>query len=316
VSKTTSWIWSFADALRVDGQNWKPLRPEDPLIKELRLLCRDEVGLIEQRTAFINQLRHALAEYYPTALEAFDDWSMVSAWIFLQRFPTPQLLEKAGKRQWEKFLHSCRLWRTECGPRRMELFAKATKFCGSEPTARAKSMLVLSLVKMLFALEDRLAEYRKRIEELFQSHPDHNLFGSLPGAGPKLAPRLLAEIGDDRGRFEGDAQNLQCLAGTAPVTKRSGKHRECHQRWACNKHLRHAVHLFSEQSLTRCAWAETYYQAHRAKDHSHARSLRCLGQRWLKIIHKMWMDRTPYNPELHHLNQVKHGSWVFRFQET
>jgi hypothetical protein len=41
---------------------------------QLRLLCRDEVGLIEQRTAFINQLRHALAEYYPTALAAFEDW--------------------------------------------------------------------------------------------------------------------------------------------------------------------------------------------------------------------------------------------------
>jgi transposase len=93
--------WSFADALRVDGQNWKPLRPQDPLIKDLRLLCRDEVGLIEQRAAFINQLRHALAEYYPTTLEAFEDWGVVSAWMFLQRFPTPHLLEKAGKRQWE-----------------------------------------------------------------------------------------------------------------------------------------------------------------------------------------------------------------------
>ena len=308
--------WSFADALRVDGQNWKPLRREDPLIKELRLLCRDEVGLIEQRTAFISQLRHALAEYYPTALEAFADWNAVSAWMFLQRFPTPQLLEKAGKRQWEKFLHSRHLWRNESGPRRMELFAKATEFCGSEPTANAKSMLTLSLVAMLFAIEKQLGLYRKRIEELFQSHPDHDLFGSLPGAGPKLAPRLMAEIGDDRKRFEGDVQNLQCLAGTAPVTKRSGRHWECHQRWACDKYLRHAVHLFSEQSLTRCAWAEIYYKAHRAKNHSHARSLRCLGQRWLKIIHKMWMDRMPYNPELHHLNQVKHGSWVFRFQGT
>src|SRR6516162_1213373 len=57
--------WSFSDALRVDGHGWKPLRPEDPLVKELRVLCRDEVALIEQRTAFINQLRHALAEYYP-----------------------------------------------------------------------------------------------------------------------------------------------------------------------------------------------------------------------------------------------------------
>jgi len=306
--------WSFADALRVDGQNWKPLRPESPLIKELRLLCRDEVGLIEQRSAFINQLRHALAEYYPTALEAFEDWGSISAWAFLERFPSAQLLEKAGKRQWEKFLHSRHLWRNESGPKRMELFAKATEFCGGEATTRAKSMLALSLVKMLFALEKQLSEYRQRIEALFESHPDHDLFGSLPGAGPKLAPRLFAEIGDDRGRFGGEAQNLQCLAGTAPVTKRSGKHRECHQRWACNKHLRHAVHLFSEHSITRCTWAEIYYKAHRAKDHSHARTLRCLGQRWLKIIHKMWMDRTPYNPELHHLNQIKHGSWVFELK--
>ena len=94
--------WSFADALRVDGQNWKALRPEDPLIKELRLLCRDEVSLIEQRTAFINQLRQALGEYYPAALEGFEDWSSVSAWMFLQRFPTPELLAQAGKRQWQK----------------------------------------------------------------------------------------------------------------------------------------------------------------------------------------------------------------------
>jgi hypothetical protein len=198
----------------------------------------------------------------------------------------------------------------------MELFAKATEFCGSEPTAKAKSMLALSLVKMLFALEDQLSEYRQRIEALFKSHPDHDLFGSLPGAGPKLAPRLLSEIDDDRERFEGDAQILQCFAGTAPVTKRSGKHRQCHQRWACNKYLRHAIHLFCEQSIARCAWAEIYYKAHRAKDHSHARSLRCLGQRWLKIIHKLWLERKTYDAELHHRNQVKHGSWVFRFQET
>jgi hypothetical protein len=68
-------------------------------------------------------------------------------------------------------------------------------------------------------LEDRLAEYRKRIEELFRSHPDHELFGSLPGAGSKLAPRLLAEIGDDRERFEGDAQNLLRSEFDLPVIR-------------------------------------------------------------------------------------------------
>src|SRR5260370_39082458 len=67
--------WSFADALRVDGQDWKALRPEEPLIKELRLLCRDEVTLIEQRTAFVNQLRHAPAEDSPATLESSHEWT-------------------------------------------------------------------------------------------------------------------------------------------------------------------------------------------------------------------------------------------------
>jgi transposase len=316
--------WSFADACRVDGHGWRPLRPEDPLVKELRLLCRDEVGLIEQRTSFINQLRHALADYYPTALEAFEDWGSVSAWMFVQRFPTPQVLKEAGKRQWEKFLHSRRLWRTESGPRRMELFAHATELCGSVPMANAKSQLALSLISMLFTLEKQLGIYRQRIEELFGRHPDHDLFGSLPGAGPKLAPRLLSEIGDDRDRFSEGPQALQCLAGTAPVTRRTGKSKiqtkperwPCHQRWACDKHLRHAIHLFAEQSLTRCVWAQIYHNSHRQKGRSHADALRRLGQRWLKIIFRMWMDRKPYDPMLHNQNQLKHGSWVLQLNPT
>ena len=309
--------WSFADALRVDGHGWRALRPEEPLIKELRLLCRDEVALIEQRTSFIQQLRQALADYYPAALEAFEDWTSVSAWMFVQRFPTPEALAKAGKRKWQNFLHTRRLWGSTQGPRRMEIFARASQFAGTPPTTSAKSLLALSLVQMLFVIEKQLAVYRQRIEELFARHPDHDLFGSLPGAGPKIAPRLLAEIGDDRQRFSGEAQNLQCLAGTAPVTKRSGKGRkywQVHQRWACDKHLRHAMHLFAEQSLSRCVWAELYYQHHRQKNQSHANALRRLANRWLKIIYKMWIDRTPYNAELHHRNQLQHGSWIFQLK--
>jgi transposase len=131
--------WSFADALRVDGQGWKPLRPEGPLIKELRLLCRDEVSLIEQRTAFINQLRHALAEYYPAALAAFEDWTSVSAWMFLQLFPTPELLAQAGKRQWQKFLHSRRLWGSDQGPRRMEIFAHPPNLRARRPPSKPRA---------------------------------------------------------------------------------------------------------------------------------------------------------------------------------
>ena len=63
--------WSLAEALRQDGQQWKALQPMDPLTQQLQLLCRDEIGLIEQRTALINQLQQALVEYYPAALEAY-----------------------------------------------------------------------------------------------------------------------------------------------------------------------------------------------------------------------------------------------------
>jgi len=132
----------------------------------------------------------------------------------------------------------------------MEVFARASEFAGSAPTVKVKSLLALSLVQMLFAVEKQLGLYRRRIEELFASHPDHDLFGSLPGARPKLAPRLLAEIGDDRLTVMLKLSNA--LAETAPVTKRSGKYRHVHQRWACEKHLRHTLHLFAEHSLSSC----------------------------------------------------------------
>ena len=103
----------------------------------------------------------------------------MSAWMFIQRFPTPQLLQAAGKRQWEKFLHARHLWRTESGPRRLELFAHATELCGTVPMANAKSQLALSLISMLLALEKQLGIYRRRIEELFSRHPDHDSAGVL-----------------------------------------------------------------------------------------------------------------------------------------
>jgi len=85
--------WSLSDALRMDGQGWKVLQPMDPMTQQLRLLCRDEVSLIEQRTALVNQLQQALAEYYPAALEAFEDWTDAFTWEFVLAFPTPQVLD-------------------------------------------------------------------------------------------------------------------------------------------------------------------------------------------------------------------------------
>lgn len=307
--------WSLADALRVDGASWKSLAPEDPLVQQLRLLCRDEVALIAQRTALVNQIQQALYEYYPTALEAFDDWTQPAMWEFVVIFPTPAALAQAGRRKWENFLHAHRLWRPATAPQRLEIFARAETFRGGEAVSAAKSLLAVTLAKLLRSLQTQLDEYRRRIEQLFEQHPDHDLFGSLPGASAKLAPRLFSEIGTDRNRFA-DANGLQCLGGTAPVRYESGQCHRVRLRRACNKHLRYAVHLWANLSRAHCPWAQAYYETHRAKGQSHAQALRCLGNRWLKILWKMWQTRTCYDAELHARNQVQHGSWVLQLQPS
>lgn len=301
--------WGLADALRVDGYGWKQLRPMDPLTHQLRLLCQDEVSLIEQRTALLNQLQQALVEYYPAALEAFDDWACPFTWDFIIQFPTPQALVAAGKRRWEKFLHTHKLWRPETAEKRLTLFAQAYEFKASDPITRAKSQLALSLCKLLRTLQQQLEEYRRQIEALFQSHPDHDLFGSLPGAKKVLAPRLLAAIGTDPQRY-GSHKVLQCFAGTAPVSYESGQISKAKIRWACDKFLRHTIHLWANCFRKATVWGQTYYQTKRQRGMSHACALRCLGQRLLKILFKMLTDRKPYDAELHARNQHKHGSWV------
>jgi len=307
--------WGLADALRVDGKGWKPLQPMDPLIQQLRLLCRDEVALIEQRTALVNQLQQALVEYYPVALQAFDDWTLPSAWDFIIEFPTPKALVAAGKRRWEKFLHTHKLWRPQTAAERLALFTQADQFKSSDPLTRAKSQLALSLSKLLRTLQQQLDEYRKTIEALFQNHPDHDLFGSLPGAGKTLAPRLMAAIGTDSERY-GDFNVLQCLAGTAPVSYQSGQIHMTKIRWACDKFLRHTVHLWADCFRKGSAWGQTYYKNKRDQGMSHACALRCLGQRLLKIVFTMITDKTPYDAELHARNQLKHGSWVLQLMNA
>jgi transposase len=303
--------FSFADALRTDGQAWRRLKPDDPVTQELRLLCRDEIQLIGQRTAFVNQLRAALREYYPAALEAFEDWTSDGPWAFVQAFPTPQALVAAGKRRWEKFLHANRLYRRETYERRLEIFARADQFCGTPPVTRAKTRLALALAAQLRVLEKQLVEYRQNIETLFSQHPDHDLFGSLPGAGPKIAPRLLGELGNDPTRFD-THESLQCYGGSAPVTRQSGKNRWVSFRRACNTTLRATLHHWADKSRDKCAWAQAYYQHKRDHGQSHAAALRCLANRWVKILWKMWQTHTLYDEALHTRNQVKHGSWVIQ----
>jgi len=301
--------WSLADALRTDGHAWRRLVPQDEATSVLRALCRDEIGLIEQRTQLVNQLMATLREYYPAAFEAFEDWTQPTAWALIQQFPTPAQLQQAGKRKWEKFLHAQSLWRPSTAPRRLEVFAAANALPASPAVVRAKSLLATSLVRVLQTLQQQLNQYRQQINEAFARHPDHDVFGSLPGAGEKLGPRLLGEVGSAREVYP-DVDALCCQAGVSPVRFQTGRIDKAHIRWACDKTLRYTVHLWADCSRRSSPWAQAYYARKRDQGMGHAAALRCLGKHWLKILWRLWQNRTAYDVKVHQQSLKNHGSWV------
>jgi transposase len=303
-------VWSLADALRTDGHAWPVLHPQDQATATLRLLCRDEIVLIEQRTALVHQLQAALRDSYPLALESFDDWTKPFTWAFGRAFPTAAGLPHAGQRRRENFLHLHKLWRPETAPARLAAWASGQPLNASPAAVTAKSLLAVSLATVLESLQRQIDQYRRQITSSFEPHPDPDPFGSRPGSGTKLGPRLLAEIGSIREIFP-DADGLLCFAGVSPVSFQSGKMRKSHIRWACKRVLRATVHLWVDQTRKTCAWAQAYYQAKGEAGHSHASALRCLGKRWLKLLWRLWHDHVLYQESTYLAGLRQHGSFVW-----
>jgi transposase len=124
-------------------------------------------------------------------------------------------------------------------------------------------------------------------------HPDHDLWQSLPRAAQRLAPRLLAEWGDDRARYR-EAQSVQELAGTAPVPLQSGNFSKAHKRFACLKPLRNVLYQFAWQTTRQDSWAREYYQRKRMEGKTHSMAVRCLANVWVRIIYRMWVRKDAY----------------------
>jgi transposase len=72
--------------------------------------------------------------------------------------------------------------------------------------------------------------------KLFQTHPDYEVITSFPGLADSTGARVLAEIGDDRTRFA-DARALKAYAGSAPVTRASGRSISINHRHIKNNRL-------------------------------------------------------------------------------
>ena len=93
-----------------------------------------------------------------------------------------------------------------------------------------------------------------------------------------------------------DYATLRAYTGAAPVTKRSGK-RACfvHMRYACNTRLRQALYHWSRTSIQHDDAARAYYDGLRVRGHRHARALRSVADRWLRILTAMLKAGTVYD---------------------
>ena len=307
--------FALADGLRHHHGRLRPLLPDDPKTRELALLCKAEVTLIAHHTALVNQLQATLKQSHPVALEWFDDWTSPSAWEFAVVFPTPTSVARASDRKLYGFLARHHIGASPRWQERIAGRQEATRWPRDPATEAALPQLVASLVAVLRTLREQLAAHRRRIAALFAVHPDAALFESLPGAGPKLAPRLLAHFGTERGRYE-SAKALQQLAGVVPVTQQSGKTKEVHFRRACQKDFRNTMHQFAFCSLRKSEWARAAYDRARDRGQDHAHALRTVAAQWVKILYRMWVTRTPYNEALYLASLIRHRSPLIAWMQS
>ena len=280
----------LADVLRTDRRRLQLLTRDSDATITLRMTVRARQDLVHARVAMANQLRAHLQTTLPGAIGLFSDIDSAITLRFLTRFPSQ------NKADW---LSRARLgnWLRSVGYNHLANLDQATRGT-TGPEAPARAQITLALVATLTSLRTQIKALDDQIAEQLAHHPDAAIFTSLPKSGTVRAARLLAEIGDARGRFP-TPEALICLAGAAPSTKQSGNVKVVTFRWAVDKQLRGAVIDFAGDSHHANPWAADLYQRARARHLDHPHATRVLARAWLHIIWRCWQDRVPYDPTKH-----------------
>jgi len=291
---------------RSDLADLHRLTPDSEKMTELKMLTRDQDALIRIQTRLVNQLTACLKAYYPVALELFAKLQQKCTLSFLQTYPTPKDAIAASREQIKEVLKSAHHPNPNAVATAIFERLHQPHLQANAVITRSKARLMLALVSQLLPLIEQIAQYDKEVESLFLTHPDHEIFESLPRAGQHLAPRLLAEIGDQRGRYQ-DASSLQALGGTSPVLFQSGMYSKAHRRLGCIKPLRNALHQFAWQTTQSEQWAADYYQRKRTEGKSHTVAVRALSNVWVRIIFALWINHQCYETATFEQAQQQHA---------
>ena len=288
----------IAEYLRLRAHRLRPATPYSAQTKALRTVTRTRDDLVHMRVAATNQLASLLDSHWPGAKAVFTDVESASSLEFLTRYPTPRAAAGLGEKRMAAFCtkhgYSGRRPAAELLARLRQAPAGTTDGTLSNALRDA----VLSLVGVLRALNTAIKDVDRSVAAHLGEHPDGEIFTSLPRSGRINAAQVLAEWGDAREAYD-SPDAVAALAGLSPVTKKSGKHRAVHFRWACNKRFRNAMTTFADNSRHASPWAAHVYENARARGHDHPHAVRILARAWTRVIYRCWRDGTTYDPTRH-----------------
>jgi len=291
----------LAEFVRINIGRLKPWHPPSEFTLEMRELLRWREELVQQRTAAYQRLRALLAEWSPQLAELCDNLDCIWQLDLLSQFPTETRLCQVHGNRIRSFVRNHRM-----RPKKQQQIKDIRRSvpmpvpAGRAQVVERQTSFLVEQIRMLTA---EIKHIEEDLQKLATQHPDINVFESLPVQGVVTIASLLAIFGDDRKRGI-SVDELAALCGVAPVTIASGKTKRVRQRRACDHTFRQAlVHFAFNTAFCDGCWAVQFYQKKRSEGATHYVALRCLAKRWLKILHRIWKDRTTYNEQLHQANQ-------------
>lgn len=300
----------IADSLRTDRRAYRELVADDPLTIELRAWSRMYGDRGEDDVTACNRLSAALLRYYPQILKLSHDPG--EAWVvaLLRKAPTPEAARKLTRKRVADVLSEHRIVRISAEKVLEILRAPALRVAVGTAQAASAQALQNADQSELFRAQRRecLRRLKKLLDEITaqgrgengkegrNNEPsDAEIVLSLPGVGPVIGAALLAEA--SRPLRERDYQMVRALAGTSPVTRRSGALRRPSvvMRHACSGRLRHAIHTaVSAAQLHYPPW-RAEYSAQRRRSKSHGHACRAVGDKLLRMAVSMLKTRTLFD---------------------
>jgi transposase len=284
----------LADMVRTDSHQLRSAAGDSPEAAGIKVLARTHKTMIWERTRAVQRLRHQLREYFPAAIEAFEDLDAADTLELLGRAPDPARAAKLTRAQVSAALKRAR--RRNIPDRATAILAALRGEQLGQPQALtdAYAATVRSLLAVITVLNEQVKALQGQVEEHFGRHPAAEIYLSQPGMGPILGARVLGEFGDDPRRYR-DGKARRNYAATSPLTRASGKKKVVAARFIHNDRLVDALNGQAFAALGASPGARAYYDELRDRKIEHNDALRRLANRLVGILHGCLKTGTPYD---------------------